>query len=140
VGLGGRSPQSVRWGGAAHAFVPPNILRSSVVGCARKYEQSKKGHQNFLRQKCKKGDFLVRKGSCTTSNKVRKSVKREGKFEKPGRSLKKDPSFEPISHIYATRTPLKQHILYLKHSNAQRKVYHSMPLFYMLIPNVKSTI
>src|SRR6218665_1946123 len=39
-----------------------------------------------------------------------------------------DPPFEPISHIYATHTPLKRHILYLKHSNAQRKVYHSMPL------------
>jgi len=37
---------------------PPNILRSSVVGCARKYEKSKKGV------------FLVRKGSCTTFNKV----------------------------------------------------------------------
>src|SRR6218665_1326595 len=37
---------------------PPNILRSSVVGCARKCEKSKKGV------------FIVRKGSYTTSNKV----------------------------------------------------------------------
>ena len=34
--------------GTAHA-PPPNILRSSVVGCARKYEQSKKTcHQGII--------------------------------------------------------------------------------------------
>src|SRR6218665_451539 len=49
-GLGGRSPQSSRWG-TAHAFVLPNILRSSVVGCARNYE------------KREEGVFLARKGS-----------------------------------------------------------------------------
>src|SRR6218665_1344382 len=38
---GGRSPKNFRWG-KTHASVPPNILRSSVVGCGRKYEQSKK--------------------------------------------------------------------------------------------------
>src|SRR6218665_1605820 len=33
-GLGGRSlPKNLRWE-TAHALVPPNILRSSVVGCA----------------------------------------------------------------------------------------------------------
>jgi len=51
-GLGGRSPQSLRWGDGP-CIRPPNILRSSVVGCARKHEKSKKGV------------FLVRKGSCT---------------------------------------------------------------------------
>src|SRR6218665_479848 len=53
----GAVPQSLRWGDGP-CIRPPNILRSSVVGCARKYEKSKKGV------------FLVRKGSCTTFNKV----------------------------------------------------------------------
>ena len=39
--LGGTVPQSLRWGDGP-CIRPPNILRSSVVGCARKYEQSKK--------------------------------------------------------------------------------------------------
>src|SRR6218665_2879927 len=73
-----------------HPSPPPNILRSSVVGCARKYEQSKK--------RCHKGIlfseivvFLVRKGLYTTFNIVKygKSGKRNGKSEKPGRCLKK---------------------------------------------------
>src|SRR6218665_3256587 len=38
---GGPAPQNLRWG-TAHASVPPNILRSSVIVCAQKYEQSKK--------------------------------------------------------------------------------------------------
>ena len=38
-GLGGRSPKV--WGGGPCIRLP-NILRSSVVGCARKYEKSKK--------------------------------------------------------------------------------------------------
>jgi len=40
---GGRSPPKIWGGGTAHASVPPNILRSSVVGCAGKYEKSIKG-------------------------------------------------------------------------------------------------
>ena len=40
---GGRSSQNLRWGNGPY-IRPPNILRSSVVGCARKCEQSfKKG-------------------------------------------------------------------------------------------------
>src|SRR6218665_47525 len=38
-GLGGRSLQSLRWVDGP-CIRPPNILRSSVVGCARKYEHS----------------------------------------------------------------------------------------------------
>src|SRR6218665_4229608 len=34
-------PPNLRWGDGP-CIRPPNILRSSVVGCARKYEQSKK--------------------------------------------------------------------------------------------------
>ena len=50
----------------------PNILRSSIVGCARKHEQSKKGV------------FLVRKGSCTTVNivKIRKIWEKKEKIRK----------------------------------------------------------
>src|SRR6218665_3235246 len=59
---GGAVPPKFEVGGTAHAFVPPNILRSSVVGCARKYEKSKKGV------------FLVRKGSCTKGH-VRHATK-----------------------------------------------------------------
>jgi len=45
---GGLSCQNLRWG-TAHASVAPNILRSNVVGCARKYEQSKKRcHKGIL--------------------------------------------------------------------------------------------
>src|SRR6218665_2958744 len=70
-GLEGRSPQSLKWG-TAHAFFHPNILRSSVVSCARKYEKSKKGV------------FLVRKGLCTICNKVkiRKIREKRGKIRK----------------------------------------------------------
>jgi len=39
---GGRSPPKFEVGGTAHALVPPNILRSSVVRCAWKHEQSEK--------------------------------------------------------------------------------------------------
>ena len=39
---------------------PPNILRSSVVGCARKYEQSKKCVIEELFSEI--GIFLVKKG------------------------------------------------------------------------------
>src|SRR6218665_1176512 len=46
-GLGGRSPQSLRLGDGPCIRPPPNILRSSVVGCAH--------------GKSKKGVFLVRK-------------------------------------------------------------------------------
>ena len=39
-GLGNDPSQNLRWGTPMHSS--PNILRSCVVGCARKYEQSKK--------------------------------------------------------------------------------------------------
>src|SRR6218665_944284 len=40
---GGRSSQNLRWGNGPY-ICPPNILRSSGVGCAQKCEQSfKKG-------------------------------------------------------------------------------------------------
>src|SRR6218665_1531382 len=71
-------------GVTAHVSVPPNILRSSVVGCARKYEQSKKGV------------FLVRKESYTTfrSNivNIRKIWEKEGKIRKIWSMTKKKSS------------------------------------------------
>ena len=50
----------------------PNILRSSIVGCAGKYKKSKKGV------------FLVRKGSHTTFNIVKKGKiwEKKGKIRK----------------------------------------------------------
>src|SRR6218665_3129101 len=48
---------------------PPHILRSSVVGCARKYEQSKKGVINEFFSEIVV--FLVKKGSYTTFNTVK---------------------------------------------------------------------
>src|SRR6218665_2073776 len=74
-GTGGQSPPKFEVGDGPCIRLP-NILRSSVVGCARKYEQSKKGV------------FLVRKWSYTTFNIVKiygKSGKRKGKSEKPCR-------------------------------------------------------
>src|SRR6218665_3448506 len=55
---GGRSPQSLRWGDGP-CIRPPNILRSSVVGCAGKYEELKRCFS------CEERVILVRKGSCT---------------------------------------------------------------------------
>src|SRR6218665_199549 len=49
-GTGGTGPPNLRWG-TAHASVSPNILRSNVVGCARKYEQSKK---DVIKEFCSK--------------------------------------------------------------------------------------
>jgi len=41
-------PKTLRWGDGP-CIRPPNILRSSVAGCARKYEQSKKRcHQGIM--------------------------------------------------------------------------------------------
>ena len=40
-GTGGTVPQDLRLG-TAHASVPPNILRSTVIGCEAKYELTKK--------------------------------------------------------------------------------------------------
>ena len=57
---GEHGPQSFRWGDGPCIRPPPNILRSSVVGCARKYEKSKKN-----------GVFIVRKRLCTISIKVK---------------------------------------------------------------------
>src|SRR6218665_2950885 len=48
---------------------PSNILRSSVVGCVRKYEKSKRDV------------FLVRKGLCTISNKVKIRKIREKRWK-----------------------------------------------------------
>ena len=60
----------------------PNILRSSVVGCARKYEQSKKGViKEFFSEIVV---FLVRNGSYTTFNivKIRKIWEKNWKIWK----------------------------------------------------------
>jgi len=46
-GTGGRSPKIFGWG-TAHASVPPNTWRSSVKGCAGKYEVTKKGDTKEL--------------------------------------------------------------------------------------------
>jgi len=62
-GTGGTVPPKIWGGGKAHASVPLNILRSSVVGCTRKYEQSKKGVINEFFSEVVV--FLVRKGSYT---------------------------------------------------------------------------
>jgi len=74
----------LRWGDGP-CICPPNILRSSVVGCARKYEQSKEGViKEFFSEIVV---FLARKGSYTTFNTVKRygnSGKRKGKSEKPG--------------------------------------------------------
>jgi len=40
--LGDGPPKKLRWG-TAHVFIPPNISRSSVIGCVAKYELTKKG-------------------------------------------------------------------------------------------------
>ena len=87
--LGGWSSQKV-WGGGGPCIRPPNILGSSVVGCARKYEQSKK--------RCYKGILFWNSG-CSSEERVicdiehskryRKSGKRKGKSEKLGQWLKK---------------------------------------------------
>src|SRR6218665_1363846 len=61
---------------------PPNILRSSVVGCARKYEESKKGVvKEFFSEIMV---FLVKKGSFTTFNrvKIRRIWKKKEKIRK----------------------------------------------------------
>src|SRR6218665_370726 len=68
-GTGGTVPQkNLRWGDGP-CIRPPNILRSSVVGCPRKYKQSKKGViKEFFSEIVV---FLVKKGSCTTFNTVK---------------------------------------------------------------------
>src|SRR6218665_2784942 len=77
-GLGGRSPQNWRWG-TAHALVPPNILRSSVVGWA-----------NRVKNRCRRGIlFLNSAFSCeesviydTLHNKDTENLKRESQNQK----------------------------------------------------------
>ena len=71
-GLGGRSPQHLRQGDGP-CIGPPNILRSSVVGCARKHEQSKKIDviKEFFSEIGPMVLFLVKKGSYTTFNTVK---------------------------------------------------------------------
>ena len=80
--LGGAAPPKFEVGETAHASVPTNILRSSVVGRARKYEQSKKGVvKEFFSEIVV---FLVKKGSYTTFNrvKIRRIWKKKGKIRK----------------------------------------------------------
>src|SRR6218665_3474123 len=57
---GGTVPPKFEFGGGP-CIRPPNILRSSVVGCARKYEKCKKGVIKELFSEI--GFFLVKKGS-----------------------------------------------------------------------------
>src|SRR6218665_580078 len=52
-GTGGRSPQNLRWGDGP-CIGPPNILRSSVVGWARKLGESK--------NRCRQVIFLLKEG------------------------------------------------------------------------------
>ena len=76
--------------GTVHASSPPNILRSSVVGCARKYEEIKK---------CVIKEFfseivvvLARKGSYTTFNIVKDTENpgtKKGKIRKTWSMTKK---------------------------------------------------
>jgi len=91
-GTGGMVPKNWRWGDGP-CIRPPNNLRSSVVGCSRKYEQSLK--------RCHKGIlfwnsgypvvFLVRKGSYTTFNvvKIRKIREKKLKIRKTWSLTKK---------------------------------------------------
>ena len=66
-GLGDGPPKIC--GGGGPCIRPPNILRSSVVGCVRKYEQSKKSViKEFFSEIVV---VLVRKGSYTTFNIVK---------------------------------------------------------------------
>jgi len=45
---GGTVPQNLRWGDGP-CILPPNILRSTVIGCEAKYELTKKGvKEEFL--------------------------------------------------------------------------------------------
>src|SRR6218665_2014965 len=70
--------------------VPPNILRSSVVGCARKYEQSKKWcHKEipFINSGCSCDERVIY--DIEHSKRYGKSGKRKGKSEKPGQRLNK---------------------------------------------------
>ena len=60
MGTWGKVPQNLRWG-TAHASVPPIFLEVVFVGCARKYEQSKKGVIKELFFEI--SVFLVKKGS-----------------------------------------------------------------------------
>src|SRR6218665_22102 len=56
-GLGGRYPQSLRWGGGPCIRPPPNILRSSVVGCA----QGKSKKCVFLVMKVRSSEIFAAK-------------------------------------------------------------------------------
>src|SRR6218665_2638408 len=58
-GAGGRFPKKLEVGDGP-CIRSPNILRSSVVGCTRKYEQSKKGVMKELFSEIVV--FLVKKG------------------------------------------------------------------------------
>src|SRR6218665_1166941 len=77
----GTVPQNLRWGNVP-CIRPPNILRSSVVGCAGNHEKSKKVV------------FFVRKGSYTTFNrvKIRKIWGKKGKIRKTWSMIKKGSS------------------------------------------------
>src|SRR6218665_4171128 len=108
------------------------ILRSSVVGCARKYEQSKKGVIKELFSEIVV--FLVKKGTYTTFNtvKILKIWKKKGKirktwskvirnfggengnfFEKPhSEILVREKFFRPPKHG-ATSPPMSK-LMYIK--------------------------
>ena len=62
-GWGYGPPKNFRLGKGL-CILPPNILKSSVVGCARKYEQSKEGVIKEFFSKIVV--VLVKKGSYTT--------------------------------------------------------------------------
>src|SRR6218665_3084438 len=86
----GRSPPKFEVGDGP-CIRPPNILRSSVVGCARKYEKSKKGV------------FVVRKGSCTKGH-VRHLTKQS---EDPEKSVKIRTTWSMTKKGHEKFLPLK---------------------------------
>src|SRR6218665_396808 len=90
-GLGGRFPPKILGAGDGPCIRPPNILRSSVVGCARKNEQSKNGViKEFFSEIVV---VHVRKGSYTTLNIV-KDMENPGK----GREILKTWSMTKKGH------------------------------------------
>ena len=92
-GTEGTAPQNLRWGTAQAST--PNILRSSVVRCARKYEQSKKDVIKKLFSEIVV--FLVKKLSYTTFDTVKiwKIWEKIGKIRKTW-SMTKKTSFRNL--------------------------------------------
>src|SRR6218665_169757 len=76
--LSGRFPQQLQVGDGP-CIRPPNILRSSVVGCARKYEQSKKRcHKGNSGCSCEEGVIY----DIDRCKKIRKIWEKKGKVRK----------------------------------------------------------